>query len=91
MDPEKEPLLAKVMKHTRLYLTKIKQDMYKIKFLVDCFPAYTAKRPRDKSASSDSGTTSNVRTNGLLLPPQKGRMKSRWTEHGLRLGRERES
>ncbi len=56
IDHEKEPLSAKAMKHVKLYLTKIKQDRFKIKFLVDCFPAYSAKQARDKSASSDSGS-----------------------------------
>ncbi len=56
VDREKEPLSAKAMKHAKLYLTKIKQDRFKIKFLVDCFPAYTNKWSRDKSASPDNGT-----------------------------------
>ncbi len=36
-------------KYAKLYLAKIKQDRFKIKFLVGCFPAYTTKWPRDKS------------------------------------------
>ncbi len=55
IDREKEPLSAKATKNAKLYLTKVKQDRLKIKFLVDCFPAYFAKRSRDKSATSDSG------------------------------------
>ncbi len=56
IDREKEPLSAKAMKHAKLYLTKIKQNRFKNKFLVNCFPAYFAKCARDKSASSDSGS-----------------------------------
>ncbi len=56
IDREKNPLSTKAMKEAKLYLTKIKQDRFKIKFLVDCFPAYTAKRQREKSVSSDSAT-----------------------------------
>ncbi len=56
IDCEKQPLSAKAMKHAKLYFTKIKQDRFKIKFFVDCFPAYSAKWAKDKSVSSDSGS-----------------------------------
>ncbi len=56
IDHEKDPLSIKAMKEAKLYLVKIKQDRFKIKFLVDCFPAYSAKWPREKSGSSDSDT-----------------------------------
>ncbi len=60
IDHEKDPLSTKVMKEAKLYLTKIKQDSFKIKFLVDCFHASSAKRPRKKSGSSDSNTDTDT-------------------------------
>ncbi len=56
IDCEKDPLSTKAIKEVKLYLTKIRQDRFKITFLVDCFLAYSAKQPRDKSASSDYAT-----------------------------------
>ncbi len=41
------------LKALRLYLKLIKQDRYKIKNLVECFPPGPAKRKHDQSASSD--------------------------------------
>ncbi len=53
-DREKNPLEPQALKALKLYLQQIKQDRYKIKYLVDCFPVATAKRQREKSGSSDS-------------------------------------
>ncbi len=58
LDRKKDPLSAKVMKEAKLYLSRSKQDWFKIKFLVDCFPVYSDKWVRDKSVSSDSATES---------------------------------
>ncbi len=54
IDLEKDPLSIKMMKEAKLYFVKMKQERFKIKFLVDCFPVYSAKLPREKSGSSDS-------------------------------------
>lgn len=50
IDCDKNPLTNKVLKETKLYLSKIRQDRFKIKNLVDCFPSY--KRAVDQSACS---------------------------------------
>ncbi len=55
-DREKNPLEPLALKALRLYLKHIKQDRYKIKNLVECFPPSTAKRKHEWSASSDLGT-----------------------------------
>ncbi len=52
-DREKNPLEPQALKALKLYLQQIKQDRYKIKYLVDCFPANTVKWQREKSGSSD--------------------------------------
>ncbi len=91
IDREKEPLSAKATKHAKLYLNKIKQDRLKIKFLVDCFLAYSAKWSRDTGLRPRTTVlTSNVRTEDLRLPPQKERKRAIRTEN-VRLDRERES
>ncbi len=53
-DREKKPLEPQPLKALRLYLKLIKQDRYKIKNLVECFPPCPAKRKHDPSLSSDS-------------------------------------
>ncbi len=53
-DCEKNPLVTAAMKEAKLYLNHIKTDRYRIKYFVDCFLWYTAKRQLYKSASSDS-------------------------------------
>ncbi len=55
-DHEKKPLESQALKACNLYLKHIKMDRYRISYLVDCFPSTTAKRQREKSASSDSET-----------------------------------
>ncbi len=55
-DREKNSLEPRALKALRFYLKLIKQDRYKIKNLVECFPPSTAKRKYERSASSDSGT-----------------------------------
>ncbi len=70
-DREKNPLEPKASKALKLYLQQIKQDRYKIKYLVDCSPATTAKRLREKSGSSDSETD-----------PKLNRRASRTTSRG---------
>ncbi|MBL0686801.1 MAG: hypothetical protein JJV94_03125 [Sulfurospirillum sp.] len=54
MDRDKNPLMTKGLKEAKLYLSKIRQNRFKIKNLVDCFPSY--KQAREQSASSDSTT-----------------------------------
>ncbi len=53
-DREKNPLESRALKVLRLYLKLIKQDRYKIKNLVECFPPGPAKRKHDQYVSSDS-------------------------------------
>ncbi len=80
-DREKNPLEPKAMKGAKLYLSLIKQDRYKNKFLVDCFLANSAKRQQAKSASSDSGNDTkrqNQRAFSVLL------MRDRRSQDGQR-------
>ncbi len=53
-DSEKNLLESQALKALRLYLKLIKQDRYKIKNLVECFPPGPAKKKHDQSVSSDS-------------------------------------
>ncbi len=60
----------------KLYLNHIKTDRYRIKYLVDCFPSNTAKRQRDKSASSYLGTHvkhQNRRSSRNSSPKREGK------------------
>ncbi len=50
--------VTKGLKDTKLYLSKIRQDQFKIKNLVDYFLSF--KRPRDQSTSSDSATDTKL-------------------------------
>ncbi len=80
-DREKNPLEPQALKALKLYLQQIKQDKYKIKYLVDCFPAATAKRQCKKSGFSDSETD----------PKLQNRRASRTTSSGAvaKMDRER--
>ncbi len=84
-DHEKNSFRATALKALKLYLQQIKQDKYKIKYLVDFSPANTAKRQREKSGSSDSELTQNIRTEGHLEPLHEGLVPRR-TEKVLRQG-----
>ncbi len=53
-DCEKNPLKSRALKALMPYLKLIKQDRYKIKNLVECFPPGPEKRKHDQSVSSDS-------------------------------------
>ncbi len=53
-DREKNHLDQQDLKALRLYLNLIKQDRYKIKNLVECFPPRSARRKHERSVSSDS-------------------------------------
>ncbi len=91
VDLEKEPLSAKAMKHAKLYLTKIKQDRFNIKFLLECFPAYTNKRSRDKTASSDNGSDIKRQDRRSLISSSNGKKEvKKDREHSTSRQRERE-
>ncbi len=53
-DCEKNPLESRALKALRLYLKLIKQNRYKIKNHVECFPPGPAKQKHYQSVSSDS-------------------------------------
>ncbi len=53
-DRVKKPLESRALKELRLYLKLIKQDRYKIKNFVECFPPGPVKRKHDQFVSSDS-------------------------------------
>ncbi len=55
-DHEKKSFESQTLKACNLYLKHIKMERYRIQYLVDCLPSNTAKRQREKSASSDSET-----------------------------------
>ncbi len=50
-DRDKNPLEPQAIKVLKLYLQQIKQERYKIKYLVDCFLTNLTKRQREKSGS----------------------------------------
>ncbi len=77
IDFEKDPLSPKAIKEEKLFLVKMKQDRYKIKFVVDCFPAYSAKRPREKFGSSDSDTGTKHQNRRASLSTSKGNAEAK--------------
>ncbi len=74
----------------KLYIQKIKQNRYKIRYLLVCFQL-TLQRDIIKNLSSQiRKLNENVRMEGQLEPLQDG-LVSRWTENVLPQGRGRES
>ncbi len=80
-DLEKNPLEQQALKALRLYLKLIKQDRYKIKNLVECFPSSSAKRKHERSVSSD------LVIDGKLQNRRASRDSSR--EYVVKMDRER--
>ncbi len=66
---EKDPLSTKEIK------VGMKQDRYKIKFLIECFPAYSAKRPTEKSGSLDSDTGTKCQDRRASRSTSKGNIE----------------
>ncbi len=87
-DREKNPLEPQTFKALKMYLQLIKQERYKITFLVECFPASTMKRKVERSGPQTRHL--NIRTEGHPISLHE-RWVSKRTENILRQGRETES
>ncbi len=89
-DREKNPLESQALKALKLYLKHIKQDRYKIKNLVECFPPNTAKRKHERFASSDSGTDNKCQNRRASRNSLRESVAKTDREHSMSRPRERE-